>query len=118
MLEDTTLADMTDRMVQVAGGAFRMGSDADYPEERPAHNVAVDGFWIDRHAVTNVDFSTFVAAAGYVTFAERPADSALYPGATPKLLTPGIRRPSIPRPVASASGLCFALRKWQTNAGD
>ena len=30
-----------------------MGSDAHYPEEAPAHAVTVDGFWIDRHQVTN-----------------------------------------------------------------
>ena len=30
-----------------------MGSDDHYPEEAPARDVAVDGFWIDRHQVTN-----------------------------------------------------------------
>ena len=30
-----------------------MGSDHHYPEEAPAHRVTVDGFWIDRCAVTN-----------------------------------------------------------------
>jgi sulfatase modifying factor 1 len=51
--------------------------------------VTVDGFWIDRHAVTNADFAAFIAATGYVTFAERPLDPALYPGARPELLKPG-----------------------------
>ena len=32
---------------------FRMGSDGHYAEEAPAHRVTVDGFWIDRCAVTN-----------------------------------------------------------------
>ena len=36
-----------DDMVHVGGTTFRMGSDAHYPEEAPAHRVAVDGFWID-----------------------------------------------------------------------
>ena len=31
-------------MVRIPGGAFLMGSDDFYPEERPAHRVAVDGF--------------------------------------------------------------------------
>jgi hypothetical protein len=46
-----------DGMAQVVGGAFQMGSDANYPEERLAHTVTVDGFWIDRYAVTNADFA-------------------------------------------------------------
>ena len=40
-------------MVWIAGGRFLMGSDLHYPEEAPAHHVEVDGFWMDRHAVTN-----------------------------------------------------------------
>ncbi len=78
-----------DRMVQIAPGSFRMGSDTAYPEERPAHKVTVDGFWIDRHAVTNAVFAEFVADTGYVTFAERPLDTSLYPGARPEMLVPG-----------------------------
>ena len=35
-------------MISIAGGTFLMGSDKHYPEERPAHRVSVDGFWIDR----------------------------------------------------------------------
>lgn len=75
-------------MVWIPGGVFLMGSDDHYPEERPAHRVGVDGFWLDRHAVTNSAFATFVAATGYVTLAERPADPADYPGAKPELLEP------------------------------
>ena len=78
-----------DNMVLIAGGTFRMGSDAHYPEERTAHNVTVDSFWFDRHTVTNADFAAFVAATGYLTFAERPLDAMLYPRAKPELLRPG-----------------------------
>ncbi len=39
-------------MVWIPGGAFRMGSDRFYSEERPVREVRVDGFWIDRHPVT------------------------------------------------------------------
>src|SRR5690242_3266347 len=46
-------ANASDGMARVAGGTFRMGSDAHYPEERRAYSVTVDGFWADRHAVTN-----------------------------------------------------------------
>jgi formylglycine-generating enzyme required for sulfatase activity len=33
-------------MAWIPGGTFRMGSDNFYPEERPGHRVAVDGFWM------------------------------------------------------------------------
>jgi formylglycine-generating enzyme required for sulfatase activity len=65
-----------------------MGSDQHYPEEAPAHQVTVDGFWIDRTPVTNLAFRRFVEETGYVTFAERPANPADYPGAKPELLVP------------------------------
>ena len=65
-----------------------MGSDDHYPEEAPAHNVRVDPFWIDCHAVTNAQFGKFVDATGYVTLAERPANAEDYPGAKPELLAP------------------------------
>ena len=44
-----------------------MGSDDWYPEERPVHTVAVDGFWMDDHPVTVAEFRRFVKATGYVT---------------------------------------------------
>lgn len=78
-----------DGMVWIPGGTFLMGSDRHYPEERPAHRVSVDGFWMNAHAVTNDEFARFVAATGYVTLAERTPDPADYPGAKPELLVPG-----------------------------
>jgi len=39
-------------MVKVAGGPFTMGDDEGEPDERPAHEVRVKGFWIDRTEVT------------------------------------------------------------------
>jgi hypothetical protein len=39
-------------MVWIPGGTFRMGSEEFYVEERPVHEVAVDGFWIDRRATS------------------------------------------------------------------
>ncbi|MCF7752160.1 formylglycine-generating enzyme family protein [Bacillus subtilis subsp. subtilis] len=79
---------VVDDMVDIAGGVFRMGSDAHYPEERPAHKVRVDAFRIDRYPVTNREFSRFVSATGHVTQAEQPADPRQYPGADPALLLP------------------------------
>ena len=73
-------------MAWIAGGDFLMGSDRHYAEERPAHWVSVDGFWMDRYAVTNQEFAAFVADTGYVTLAERVPDAADYPGVKPELL--------------------------------
>ena len=47
-----------ENMVWIPGGTFLMGSDDHYPEEAPAHEVTVDGFWMDRHTVTNEEFRT------------------------------------------------------------
>jgi formylglycine-generating enzyme len=79
----------TDHMAYVPGGTFVMGSKDFYPEERPVHRVAVDGFWMDRTPVTVAQFRRFVKATGYVTVAERPLDPADYPDADPALLVPG-----------------------------
>ena len=76
-------------MVWIPGRTFRMGSDQHYPEERPVHRVAVDGFWIDRYPVVNDEFAEFVAATGHVTFAEIPPDPKDYPGALPSMLYAG-----------------------------
>jgi formylglycine-generating enzyme required for sulfatase activity len=76
-------------MVWIPGGTFRMGSDQHYPEERPVHRVTVDGFWMDRHPVTNVRFARFVDATSFRTFAETPPDKADYPGALPEMLYAG-----------------------------
>src|SRR5262245_29584694 len=87
-------------MVWIPGGDFMMGNEQrlSRPNERPAHRVHLDGYWMDTHHVTNAEFRRFVAATGYVTTAERkpdwetirvqvfpgtpkPADSALVAGA-------------------------------------
>jgi formylglycine-generating enzyme required for sulfatase activity len=64
-------------MVWVPGGEFTMGTDGDLgrPEERPAHRVRVDGFWMDETVVTNAQFRAFVEATGHVTTAEKPLDA-------------------------------------------
>ncbi len=83
-------------MVWIPGGTFTMGSNDHYPEEAPAHQVSVDGFWMDQYAVTNAQFSHFVEDTNYVTSAERCPNAADYPGAKPELLVPAsvvFRRP-------------------------
>jgi formylglycine-generating enzyme required for sulfatase activity len=75
-------------MVWIEAADFRMGSDEHYPEEGPARRVSVEGFWIDRRPVTNVDFAHFVDESGWVTSAEIAPKAEDYPGALPELLTP------------------------------
>src|SRR5512132_1133233 len=84
-----SMADTPQGMTWIPGGEFHMGSNDFYPEERPVHEVGVDGFWMDEHPVTVAEFRRFVKATGYVTWAERPPDPADYPGADPELLVPG-----------------------------
>jgi sulfatase modifying factor 1 len=76
-------------MAWIPGGTFKMGSEDFYPEERPVHDVTVDGFLMDCYEVTNDQFAEFVAATGYVTLAERPINPADFPGAPPENLVPG-----------------------------
>jgi len=76
-------------MRRIQGGTFLMGSTEFYPEERPVHSVAVDGFWMDERPVTAAEFRRFVRETGYVTVAERPPDPADFPEADPAALVPG-----------------------------
>lgn len=63
-------------MVWVKGKIFTQGAKAEdtyaMPREKPGHQVAVDGFFIDITEVTNKQFKTFVEATNYITIAERP----------------------------------------------
>ncbi len=88
-------------MAWIPGGAFLMGSDRHYVEEAPAHQVIVDGFWMDTAPVTNCQFAAFVEASGHVTMAERKPDPRDYPGALPHMLRAGslVFSPT-PRPVS------------------
>jgi iron(II)-dependent oxidoreductase len=56
-------------MIVVPAGAFVMGARDDvafaYDNERPAHEVFVGEFKIDRLPVTNAEFAEFVDAGGY-----------------------------------------------------
>jgi formylglycine-generating enzyme len=78
-----------DGMRWIPAGTFRMGSEDFYPEERPVHQVSVDGLWFDANPVTAAEFRRFVRETGHVTVAERPLDPEQYPDADPDLLVPG-----------------------------
>ena len=66
-----------------------MGSADGSPDEQPAHEVTVDGFWMDQTEVTNDQFEKFVRATGYVTVAGRKPDPKDFPGASSEMLVPG-----------------------------
>ncbi|ORV22745.1 sulfatase-modifying factor 1 [Mycolicibacterium conceptionense] len=76
-------------LVWIPAQTTTLGSDAHYPEEAPAREVATAGFWIQRHQVTNAQYAEFVDATGYVTVAERPVDPQDFPGAPPENVVPG-----------------------------
>lgn len=76
-------------MIKIPGGKFLMGSENYYPEEKPVHEVTVDGFYIDKYEVTNADYKKFSDETGYITVAERPLDPEEYPTVDPKDLIPG-----------------------------
>ncbi len=89
-------------LVWIAGRTFVMGSNDHYPEEAPAHPVAVDGFWIEATPVTNRKFQEFVMATGHVTLAEKAPDPKDYPGALPNMLRAGSLVFTPPKSVSGA----------------
>lgn len=106
--DPVSLADDTPApMVDIPGGTFLMGNDLGPEDERPAHEVTVRGFAMDKTEVTNAQFAAFVKATGYVTVAERKPTQEMYPDADPKLLVPGS---ATYRPVAAS----VDPRTWDT----
>lgn len=65
-------------MVWVPGGEFSQGAvpqdEMAMAHEKPAHRVAVNGFFMDITEVTNAAFEKFVKETGYITIAERKID--------------------------------------------
>ncbi|WP_225895254.1 ergothioneine biosynthesis protein EgtB [Leptolyngbya sp. NIES-2104] len=54
-------------MVLIPAGSFVQGSDAIEAQdnERPAHEIYLEDYWIDRHPVTNAEYRSFIEAGGY-----------------------------------------------------
>ena len=61
--------------VEIPSGRFIKGAQPLYPEEAPTLRLQVTGFMIQVHEVTNAQFEAFVASTGYITDAERGAQS-------------------------------------------
>jgi len=88
-------------MVWIPAGSFTMG-DTVYPEEGPLRSADVQGFWMDRHEVTNAEFAAFVTATSYVTVAERPVDPATHS--------------DLPAYMLKAGGMVFVMPKTKVPA--
>lgn len=52
-------------MIQIPGGRFKMGNDSGAVQEKPAHEVTVEGFAMDKTEVTNAAFYEFMASSNY-----------------------------------------------------
>src|SRR4249919_3229202 len=74
-------------LIEVRGGSFMMGDESAwaYPGdgEGPVHEVVASAFAIDRYAVTNEAFGSFVGATGYVSDAQRYGWSFVFGGFLP-----------------------------------
>jgi sulfatase modifying factor 1 len=57
-------------MIWVEGGTFKMGSNAGGEDEKPLHEVTLNGFYMGKYEVTRGQFRKFVEATNYQTEAE------------------------------------------------
>ncbi|MDX9911593.1 MAG: formylglycine-generating enzyme family protein [Phycisphaerales bacterium] len=101
-------------MVWVPAGEFTMGWDGleGRFDERPAHRVRTDGFWMDETEVTNAQFRAFVDATGYVTTAER----AIEWEELQKQLPPGTPRPE--DAMLAPGSMVFTPPRHEVELGD
>ncbi|RMH19167.1 MAG: formylglycine-generating enzyme family protein [Gammaproteobacteria bacterium] len=58
---------MLDEMIDIPAGRFTMGTDRSRADEqdKPAHEVTLPAYSIDKYPVTNVQYARFVAQTGY-----------------------------------------------------
>jgi formylglycine-generating enzyme required for sulfatase activity/predicted Ser/Thr protein kinase len=68
-------------MVSIPPGKFGMGSN-DYGNEKPPHEVYLDGYWMGKYEVTVKQFGLFVKDTGYVTEAESSGGAYAWTGQT------------------------------------
>lgn len=71
-------------------------------DEAPAHEVTLDGFWMDAAEVTNRQFKEFVDATGYVTVAEKRISRDDFRGQIPDE-----QLAAIPDEKLDPSSICF-----------
>ena len=69
--------DTPEGMAFVDGGTFTMGSNNGEDDEKPTHQVTLNGFFIGKTEVTLESFSKFIQATGYKTDAEKGGYSSV-----------------------------------------
>lgn len=52
-------------LIQIPGGRFKMGNNSGTEQEKPEHEVSVEGFAMDKTEVTNAAFYEFIATSNY-----------------------------------------------------
>jgi formylglycine-generating enzyme required for sulfatase activity len=52
-------------LIQIPGGRFKMGNNSGTDQEKPEHEVPVEGFAMDKTEVTNLAFYEFMAKSNY-----------------------------------------------------
>ncbi len=62
--EAVTEIDYNGPMILIPAGEFIMGDDNHQPNEKPAHKVALAGFYIDKYEVTNAQYKKFCEETG------------------------------------------------------
>ncbi len=77
------------RMIHVEGGSFMMGNNTGSGDEKPAHKVTLNSFYLGQFEVTFGDFKKFVDATGYKTDAEQPDTFRLKHGLPPRGINNG-----------------------------
>jgi formylglycine-generating enzyme len=65
-------------MIWLGPSSFIMGSDQGLPDESPAHELSLSGFWMDKFEVTNEEYGQFIDATGYQTYSEKIGDSLVF----------------------------------------
>ena len=66
-------------MAYIPGGTFVMGSPRPATvDQRPAHSVDIDPFWLDQTPVTNRQFAIFIQQTDFQTTAERQGHSQVH----------------------------------------
>ena len=56
-----------DNMILIPAGEFVMGTDSEQAnaDQKPAHRVYLEAFYIDKYEVTNAQYEEFILAGGY-----------------------------------------------------
>lgn len=79
--EDRQKTALAESMVFVKGQHFTIGTDEPVivaDGESPSRSVYLDGYFIDKYEVSNLEFKAFVDATGYKTEAETFGDSFVF----------------------------------------